>query len=140
MITNLDKNDIDEVMNIWLNSNKKTHYYINEKFYLDNFNDVKESILKANTYVFKKNNEIVGFIGLIDDYIAGIFVKENYQRMGIGHNLINKVKSIHNNLILNVYIKNQTAIDFYKKEGFTVKQISIDEDNNEEEYVMYWKR
>lgn len=52
MITNLDKNDIDEVMNIWLNSNKKTHYYINEKFYLDNFNDVKESILKANTYVF----------------------------------------------------------------------------------------
>ena len=60
--------------------------------------------------------------------------------MGIGHNLINKVKSIHNNLILNVYIKNQTAIDFYKKEGFKVKQISIDEDNNEEEYVMYWKR
>ena len=54
MITNLDKNDIDEVMNIWLNSNKKTHYYINEKYYLDNFNDVKESILKANTYVFKK--------------------------------------------------------------------------------------
>ncbi len=77
---------------------------------------------------------------MIDDYIAGIFVKENYQRMGIGHNLINKVKSIHNNLILNVYIKNQTAIDFYKKEGFKVKQISIDEDNNEEEYVMYWKR
>ena len=46
---------------------------------------------------------------MIDDYIAGIFVKENYQRMGIGHNLINKVKSIHNKLNIKCVYKKSNS-------------------------------
>ena len=66
MIRNFNKQDIDEIMNIWLKTNKKAHNFILDKEYFDrNFNFVKEEILKAKVYVYEKEKEIVGFIGLV---------------------------------------------------------------------------
>ena len=90
MIRKLETNDIDEVMNIWLETNIKAHKFIDKKYWENNYNEVKKGILNADTYVFEKNNQIMGFVGIIDGYIAGIFVKESMQRNGIGKQLINK--------------------------------------------------
>lgn len=141
MIRNFNKQDIDEIMNIWLKTNKKVHNFILDKEYFDrNFNFVKEEILKAKVYVYEKEKEIVGFIGLVQNYIAGIFVKENMQHKGIGKALLNRCKKEYDKLTLNVYEKNKMAISFYEKEGFYILKRKLDEQVKEVELFMEWSK
>lgn len=138
MIRKLEKVDIDEVMNIWLETNISTHEFIDKNYWKYHYNDVRDGILNADTYVYEENNEIVGFIGLVDGYIAGIFVKKDMQGKGIGKNLINTVKEKYKELTLNVYEKNAKAIDFYKSIGFEIIKRGIDEQTKESELFMKW--
>lgn len=39
----------------------------------------------AEIYVFEEQGQIKGFVGLDGEYIAGIFVREKEQSLGIGN-------------------------------------------------------
>ena len=93
---------------------------------------------KAEIYVYVDNNEIIGFIGMNENYIEGIFVNTNSQHRGIGTALLNKVKENGKNLTLSVYQKNTNAINFYKKNDFKITSKSINKATNEIEYTMTW--
>lgn len=101
---------------------------------------VKELLLQATVYVYEDNQEILGFIGLNDEYIEGIFVSDEMQSFGIGKALLNYVKDKRSKLFLNVYQKNTRAISFYQREGFEVKNSGLDEATGEKEYVMAWQQ
>ena len=140
MIEELNKKDINQIMDIWLKENKRTHNYIPEEYWDNHFEDVKKGILKAKIYVYKEKEEICGFIGLSDTYIAGIFVKAKKQSMGIGRNLIQYCKSKYPELMLSVYVKNERAIAFYEKEEFKIVKEETDKTTNEKEYIMSWEK
>ena len=105
-----------------------------------NFNKVKDEYLKkAETYVYVDNDEIKGFISLLNNYFIGaLFVRKEYRRQGIGRKLVNFVKDKYDKLELQVYEKNVSAMLFYSSLGFVNKKIQIDEETNEKEYVMEW--
>ena len=88
--------------------------------------------------VLKEN--IVGFIGINENYIEGIFIDTNNQCKGIGTSLLNKVKENRDNLTLSVYKKNINAINFYKKNDFIITSENIDKDTAEIEYTMTWNK
>lgn len=134
-----DTGDIDEIMRIWKAENIKAHSFISPDYWENNYLAVKKALPEAEIYVFSTENEISGFIGLSNNYIEGIFVKENKQRNGVGSSLLNKAKSIKNTLTLNVYKKNINAVKFYLKNGFTITNESIDECTDESEYIMLWE-
>lgn len=140
MIRKFNSADINEIMKIWLDSNIDVHNFISEKYWNENYDSVKESIINAEVYVYvdEKSNEILGFIGLIVTYVAGLFVKDKARSQGIGKALLDYVKNFKSNLILDVYEKNAGAIQFYKKENFTIKQQAVDGDTNERECRMEW--
>ena len=140
MIREFNLSDINEIMDIWLVTNINVHDFISEKYWKDNYDFVKKSITDAKVYVYvnDKTNEIIGFIGLIDNYIAGLFVKENARSNGFGKALLDYAKSLKSKLTLDVYDKNNRAIQFYKREDFTVKNYNIDENTNEKECKMIW--
>lgn len=140
MIEELNINDIDEVMDIWLNTNIVTHSYIKEKYWKDNFEDVKNAILGAKVYVYKENGKVLGFVGLVENYIAGIFVKEDFQRKGIGKKLLDECKNVREKLTLQVYEKNENAIKFYLRERFKIVEKSIDSNTGEIEILMLWNK
>ena len=83
---------------------------------------------------------IRGFIGITDGYIAGIFVDRPFRSHGIGKQLLDFTKQLHPSLSLSVYQKNQKAVSFYLREGFSVFSQSLDEDTNEREYTMIWNK
>ena len=58
MIEELNKKDINQIMDIWLKENKRTHNYIPEEYWDNHFEDVKKEILKAKIYVYKEKEEI----------------------------------------------------------------------------------
>lgn len=140
MIRAFRDNDLDNVMQIWLDTNIRAHTFIPQKYWKDNFEAVRKMMPKAELYVYGNddNNQIDGFIGLMEDYIAGVFVREAAQSKGIGKKLLGYVKKIKPTLRLSVYEKNIRAIHFYQREGFVFQSESIDENTGEKEFVMVY--
>lgn len=140
MIRKLKKTDIDQVAAIWLHTNIKAHDFIPARYWQSHFDEVRSMILQAEVYVYENENEIQGFIGLRDEYIAGIFVCDKVQSQRIGRLLLKYVKSFKKSLRLSVYQKNIRAIRFYQREGFEIQHESMDVDTGEKEYIMLWQR
>ena len=103
---------------------------------------VREMLPLAEIYVYEDDctNQIDGFIGLNDDYIEGIFVKETMQSKGIGKQLLNHAKEVKSTLKLSVYQKNEKAIKFYLREKFNVQSENVDANTGEKEFTMVWNR
>ena len=140
MIRELQRDDINKVADIWLDTNIKAHHFIPAQYWKSNFESVKEALSYAEVYVYEHDREIQGFIGLNDEYIEGIFVSAEMQSKGIGKILINYAKEKKHKLLLNVYQKNTGAISFYQREGFEIQHSGLDEATGEKEYVMAWER
>lgn len=138
VIKNFQKSDTEQVMKLWLNGNIDAHPFIPKEYWISNFSAVQEQISQAEVFVYEKDGEISGFIGITDDYIAGIFVKGKHRPLGIGKQLLEYAKQMHPALSLNVYEKNQRAVAFYLREGFSIQSKGIDEATGETEYTMTW--
>ena len=139
MIRELQRDDINKVADIWLDTNIKAHHFIPAQYWKSNFESVKEALSYAEVYVYEHDREIQGFIGLNNEYIEGIFVSDEMQSKGIGKDLINYAKDKRNKLRLNVYQKNTGAISFYQREGFEIQHSGLDEATGEKEYAMVWE-
>lgn len=139
MLRSFRENDAEQVMQIWLNGNIDAHPFIAKEYWLSNFEAVQEQITRAEVFVYEANGKIQGFTGIAGTYIAGIFVDGNYRSKGIGSQLLDYAKQTHNELSLGVYKKNERAVSFYFREGFSILSDGIDEDTKEAEYKMVWK-
>lgn len=141
MIKELNINKLDEVMKIWLYTNIEAHDFIPKEYWINKFDLVKQMLPAASIYVFDENNIIKGFIGVIEQsYIAGLFVKKEYQGEGIGHKLIEYCKFKYQYIELNVFEKNKNALNFYYKHDFKVLGKKIDEETKELEYTMFFDK
>lgn len=140
MIRRFENKDLNQVMSIWLQVNMESHSFIEADYWKNNYEMVREMIPKAEVLVLEENGQIRGFIGLIDTYIAGIFVRAAEQSKGVGTGLLHTVMKSRDNLRLNVYKKNMRAVSFYQHYGFQIKNQEIDESTSEEEYMMEWHR
>ena len=140
MIRSFENKDLDQVMSIWLQVNMESHSFIEADYWKNNYEMVREMIPKAEVLVSEENGQIRGFIGLIDTYIAGIFVRAAEQSKGVGTGMLHTVMKSRDNLRLNVYKKNMRAVSFYQHYGFQIINQGIDESTSEEEYTMRWHR
>ena len=138
----IDKNIgkyINELMDIWLSSNIDAHSFIEERYWVSNYNMVKDMLPKADIYTYTLENKIIGFIGVVNsNYIAGLFVNKDYRSKGVGKKLLDYCKNIYETLELDVYEKNTKAVSFYEKNEFVVGSKNIDDNLSEEEYHMVW--
>ena len=73
MIRELQRDDINKVADIWLDTNIKAHNFIPDEYWKSNFKSVKEALLLAEVYVYEYDTEIQGFIGLNDEYVEGSY-------------------------------------------------------------------
>lgn len=137
MIKNFNLSKLDSVMKIWLDTNIEAHDFIQKEYWINNYDLVKQMLPLADIYIFEENNVIKGFIGITEgNYIAGLFVKKEYQGKGIGKNLIDYCKCKYLFLKLDVFMKNKNAVNFYNKNGFKVLDEHFNEETNEIEYTM----
>ena len=140
MIRELQKADIEKVAAIWLDANIKAHDFISASYWKSNFKFVKEALPQAEVYVYERDKEIQGFIGLNEEYIEGIFVSDAMRSQGIGKMLLNYAKGKRNKLRLKVYQKNTRAISFYQREKFELQHSGLDEATGEKDYEMAWQQ
>jgi len=133
-----EKNDINQIVDLELNTLGTTLGYDSLLGYLDN------SLIYC--LVYENENEILGYISFsFDGEMLEIFnfcVKENYQRSGIGTKIMNYAFNLFTSKglkssILEVRESNKKAISFYEKLGYV--QISIRKkyySNNENALIL----
>lgn len=140
MVREFKEDDINRVMELWLEANRQAHDFISARYWESNFEAVKEMLPQAELFVFEKdsNGEIQGFVGLEQNYIAGIFVRDEVRSKGIGHQLLEHIKARKNHLTLHVYQKNKRAITFYQREAFQIQRETMDQATGEKELLMVW--
>ena len=92
MIREFREEDLDVISDIWLETNIDAHPFVSEHYWRENQEMVKEMFKQAELYVFEKDETIIGFVGLDETYIAGIFVSKKGQSQGVGKALLNHIK------------------------------------------------
>ena len=140
MIRLFNLEDLDDVMKIWFDANLEVHNFINKNYFISNYEHVKEEIKKSNIFVYENNGKILGFIGIDNGFIQGIFVSKTSRSKGIGKKLIDYCKEKYSTLSLKVYEKNKRAINFYKNQEFRIYSKSVDIQTQQVEYDMVWEK
>lgn len=138
-LTNVTEEVVATLSHIWFTSNIEAHDFIDEAYWLENKSAVEAALPSATLFVYSIDDTIVGFLGLMDTYIAGIFVLNAYRSHGIGTQLLAKAKAEQPQLTLAVYKKNAAALRFYLKNDFVIQKERLDAETDEWEAQMTWQ-
>ncbi|MGO3707991.1 MAG: N-acetyltransferase [Mesonia hippocampi] len=137
MIRLFKPQDIAKLVELWYDASVIAHDFIEKNYWEEKKKEMTEIYIpNSETYVYEQAGQIIGFVSLLENYIAAIFVAPAQQGKGVGKALMQFVKQQRKTLTLGVYAKNINSIAFYKKQGFVVVEEKIDEPTGEQELVM----
>lgn len=139
MIRKMIPADLKAVLQIWLTANLEAHAFIPAVYWRQNQAVVQKALMQADVYVYHECGVILGFIGLEDQFIAGLFVAKDARGQGIGSQLLAVVKAKHWRLTLTVYQQNHQACHFYQQAGFQVVKVQQDSATQATEFLMRWQ-
>lgn len=113
--------DLEAVLSAWENASKVGHPFLSEAFLVQERADLRELYLpNTETWVFEQDGQVIGFISLMGNEIGGLFVQPAFHGTGVGRQLMEKAKTLHPVLELEVFEANLAARQFYAKCGFVV--------------------
>ena len=139
MLKPFEKNDIDVIMKIWKDNNISFQSFISNDYWVNNYIKYRDMFLNNKIYVYTEATKILAFIAINDEgEIENIQVLPQIQREGIGEILVDKLKKENQSLLVRVYKKNDNALLFFKALGFKKIDDYIDEEVNEQCYLLRW--
>lgn len=132
--------DLDDIMKIWLNENLDAHHFIDPSFWKEHLDEVRTAISDSDITVLTEDERVVGFLGMNQNYVEGLFVDKEHQGKGYGLALIRSAQENHPFLQLSVYQKNTSAIAFYQHCGFCILSEKTQSNQNFNEFLMEWRK
>ena len=112
--------DRDRLVEIWHQASRVGHPFLSERDLSEQKVLVKDIYLpKAENWVATDAGEPVGFIGLLDCFVGGLFVHPSAHGRGVGRALIEHAAEVKRQLEVEVYALNAGALEFYQRLGFT---------------------
>lgn len=124
-IRRFEQHDTETCVEIWYEASILAHDFISKEVWESHKADLRNTYLQiSETWVAEEEDQVVGFISLMDHYIGGLFVAPEKQGRGAGTQLIQQAKKEKEHLTVGVYRKNAQGRSFYRKNGF----IEVDEE------------
>ena len=118
MIRPFQPEDLDAVVRLWLDANSQAHSFIPRSYWEEQREAVRAALPRAEVYVHQNQaGQIDGFIGLVGQWIEGIFVSQDARSQGVGRLLLDCAKEHKPALRLHAYQKNPRALDFTAGKG-----------------------
>lgn len=140
MIRTMRETDLEQVLELWLDTNIKAHDFIPGSYWRAQRETVGALLPQAEVLVWEEGAGILGFCGLNGGFLEGLFVRYGAQSRGIGRELLRAAKEGRNRLALCVYRRNLRAAAFYRREGFVTQREGLDGQTGQEEQYMVWER
>ena len=121
-ISNIDKSEYQEVVEVWEASVRATHHFLKEediRFFrpliLDQYLDAVE--LRC---VRDESGNIMGFSGVAEQNLEMLFIHPDHFGQGLGKRLLENAIEEFAITHVDVNEENQQAVGFYEKQGFKV--------------------
>jgi putative acetyltransferase len=122
-VSNIVRNEYNEVMDVWEKSVRATHSFLQE----DDISLYKKLIPEkyldvVRLYAVRDNlNKIIGFMGVSNNHIEMLFIRPEMRGKGVGKTLVNYAINELKLQKVDVNEQNEQAVGFYIRMGFTVK-------------------
>ncbi|ENC6656829.1 GNAT family N-acetyltransferase [Aeromonas hydrophila] len=129
--------DMDEIVEIWLLASLQAHDFVDASCWWQAQEDLRTRYLDhSRIWVFEERGELLGFMALVDDYLAALFVRPDRQGRGVGHALLQEAKSKGARLHARVFVENDLAVRFYRRHGFVIEGEVADPLTGHPQYQM----
>src|SRR5699024_6769549 len=141
MIRAYKENDIDILIDIWYKSSLQAHDFIYSGYWESQIEEMKEKYIPmSETHVITNQTKIIGYISMVEGYLAALFIDVAYQNNGTRKELLNYEKRRRKKIRLKVKKENLSAVRLYEKNSFIIKEELTDEQTNNQEYIMEWTK
>ncbi len=140
--------DLESLVQLWRAADGASQSFLPASYFDEKEKTMRQNISDAEVYVLNGapgktkplDGNVLGFIGVKDGSITGFFVDGPFQNQGLGKRLLDYVKERYEHLSLHVFEKNEGAVRFCKREGFTESGRRKDPASGETELLMEWSR
>ena len=137
MIRAYRASDLEEVLDAWYTASKVAHHFLDEDFLREERQRIATEYLPVSeTWVYEKDDKVVGFISLLENEVGGLFVHADHHRQGIGGELMDFAVKHKGTLILDVFEENAIGRSFYEKYGFVKLGEVMDEEIGRNQFKM----
>jgi len=142
MISPYQPHQRDEIMALWLESTLSGHPFIAEHHWHESYSIVRDIYIPhSKTWVCLQNEKPLGFVSVINEvFIGALFVTPSHADRGVGSQLLSHVQARYPVFILEVYQKNQRAVNFYQRMGFRIEEAAWQHDTQHPTWIMTWKK
>lgn len=133
IIKNVSEKDMTNILEIWESSVKATHLFLTEANIISLRPFVEEGVKFISNLAVIRDEEdtIQAFIGVRDNKIEMLFVRDTLRGKGLGKHLVNWAINTLNIKFVDVNEQNEQGLGFYKYMGFEVFDRSeLDEQGN----------
>lgn len=114
-----EASDLPRLSSIWHDASQQAHPFLGVQRLREQRALIETVYLpNSETWVACQSGKPIGFIGLLDNLIGGLFVDPKQQGSGVGRALIAHALKLKGDLHLEVYADNKKAVAFYQKLGF----------------------
>ena len=134
MIRRFEMADLDDALDAWEAATRVAHDFLTDRFFAEERRRLaKEWLPGSETYVHEADGRVVGFLTVGETEVFGLFVSPDWQRRGIGRQLLDHVRATRPRLELDVFEQNHAARAFYEAYGFRLvdRHVSDVEDQPE---------
>lgn len=131
-INNRNDSLINKLLEIWENSVLNTHLFLSK----EEINNIKQYVVDAilnvkHLIILEKNNNIIAFMGINNQKLEMLFLKNDERQKGYGKLLLNYGIKKYQVNELTVNEQNEDAKLFYEHLGFKIyKRSEVDEEGN----------
>ena len=92
MIRAYHPQDLATVLSIWLQGNLDAHPFVPVDYWRKNYALTAQLLPQAEVYVAEVHGQVVGFLGLMEELVAGVFVDRAHRGAGLGSALLRQAQ------------------------------------------------
>lgn len=120
--------DLNAVLDAWEVATRLAHNFMSDEFIAQERKNVADIYIpNTDTWVAEIDKEVKGFIALMNNEVGAIFLQPSYHGRGVGKMLMDKAKSLHGDLEVEVFKANKIGRTFYARYGFELLEEKLHE-------------